>query len=100
MGLGRHMLHRQDIECRAFRSHQLHVRLYRDSQVCYVYIEDMKSPPPGFREDDFRAARWFTRGWCLQELIAPRSVEFYTADWRDIGSTFSLCSLIEDITAI
>lgn len=30
-------------------------------------------------------SRWFTRGWTLQELLAPRHIEFYANDWRLIG---------------
>jgi hypothetical protein len=78
---------------------------YRDSQVCYVYLEDVYCSPPAFREVEFPevefgGARWFTRGWCLQELIAPQTLEFFNAHWQDIGSKFSLCDLIEEITAI
>ena len=42
---------------------------YRDAYVCYVYLEDVPNPDPGFPEKEFYAARWFSRGWCLQELI-------------------------------
>ncbi|KAK0376891.1 HET domain-containing protein [Colletotrichum limetticola] len=30
----------------------------------------------------FRWCKWFTRGWTLQELIAPAAVEFYDAGWK------------------
>lgn len=71
----------------------------RDSQLCYVYLEDVAAPNDGFPAN-FRSARWFTRGWCLQELIAPTTVEFYAADWSELGTKLSLCSLIQNITAI
>ncbi|KAK4125716.1 HET-domain-containing protein [Parathielavia appendiculata] len=75
---------------------------YQGAQVCYVHLEDVLASHPGFvfPEQEFRAARWFTRGWCLQELIAPATLEFYTADWHNIGSKFSLCGLIEEIATI
>jgi hypothetical protein len=73
---------------------------YRSSEICYVYLEDVSTPDAGFPEREFWVARWFTRGWCLQELIAPSVVEFYTADWHDIGTKFSLCDLLEMITAV
>jgi hypothetical protein len=73
---------------------------YRDSQVCYVYLEDVFSSPPAFFESEFRSARWFTRGWCLQELIAPQTLEFFNSNWHEIGSKFSLCDLIRNITMI
>jgi hypothetical protein len=35
--------------------------------------------------------RWFARGWTLQELIAPRKVEFYNSKWLQLGTKRSLC---------
>jgi hypothetical protein len=43
---------------------------------------------------------WFTRGWTLQELIAPSSVEFYTSDWIYSGDKRSKADKISDITGI
>jgi hypothetical protein len=34
---------------------------------------------------DLKESRWFTRGWTLQELIAPSIVEFYDTDVSIIG---------------
>ena len=48
----------------------------------------------------FENSRWFTRGWTLQELIAPPMVEFYAHDWREIGTKFSLRKLISKVTGI
>ncbi|KAJ4286207.1 hypothetical protein N0V88_008070 [Collariella sp. IMI 366227] len=48
----------------------------------------------------FENSRWFTRGWTLQELIAPPIVEFYTKDWGEIGTKFSLRRVIKKITGI
>ncbi|KXX74108.1 Vegetative incompatibility protein HET-E-1 [Madurella mycetomatis] len=73
---------------------------YRNAEICYVFLEDVPGPDPNFPLDQFVAARWFTRGWCLQELIAPCNVEFYAADWAEIGTKLSLCNVIENITAI
>ena len=73
---------------------------YRDAYVCYVYLEDVPNPDPGFPEKEFYAARWFSRGWCLQELIAPQFVEFYTTGWQEIGTKLSLCDSIHEITGI
>ncbi|KAK1750200.1 hypothetical protein QBC47DRAFT_266431, partial [Echria macrotheca] len=33
----------------------------------------------------FRSSRWFTRGWTLQELIAPKRVEFFDRDGNFLG---------------
>ncbi|KAG7284528.1 hypothetical protein NEMBOFW57_010903 [Staphylotrichum longicolle] len=72
---------------------------YHRAEVCYVYLEDVTFASP-LLGPAFRSARWFTRGWCLQELIAPHAVEFYSADWREIGTKLSLCGIIQQITAI
>ncbi|KAL2133025.1 hypothetical protein VTI74DRAFT_2997 [Chaetomium olivicolor] len=48
----------------------------------------------------FENSRWFTRGWTLQELIAPPHVEFYAHDWREIGTKFSLRRVISKVTGI
>lgn len=73
---------------------------YRNAEICYVFLEDVPGSDPNFPLDQFVAARWFTRGWCLQELIAPCNVEFYAADWTEIGTKLSLCDVIEKTTAI
>jgi hypothetical protein len=63
---------------------------YENSQVCYVYLADV--PSPGFdpssevNGDLFSKSRWFTRGWTLQELIAPKKVQFFAKDWTLIGN--------------
>ncbi|KAF6818596.1 hypothetical protein CSOJ01_01761 [Colletotrichum sojae] len=58
---------------------------YEQASVCYIYLEDV---PPGddiaARKSRFRRSRWFTRGWTLQELVAPRFVEFYNSSWECI----------------
>ncbi|KAH6999350.1 heterokaryon incompatibility protein-domain-containing protein [Ilyonectria destructans] len=73
---------------------------YRLSTVCYVFLEDVPARAPNFPAAKFRKARWFTRGWCLQELLAPPKVEFYAKDWSDIGTKWSLLPLIQEITGI
>lgn len=45
---------------------------------------------PFLDESKFEAARWFSRGWCLQELLAPRELEFYASDWTELGTKWSL----------
>jgi len=48
----------------------------------------------------FENSRWFTRGWTLQELIAPPIVEFYSQGWHEIGTKFSLRKVISKVTGI
>ncbi|THU88842.1 hypothetical protein K435DRAFT_632200, partial [Dendrothele bispora CBS 962.96] len=67
-------------------------RLYENAEVCYVYLPDASSEEdprdPGSR---FEKSRWFTRGWTLQELIAPSaSVVFLDHSWEEIGTRYSL----------
>ncbi|KAI6001728.1 hypothetical protein EDC04DRAFT_1058126 [Pisolithus marmoratus] len=40
------------------------------------------------------------RGWTLQELIAPKRVEFFNKDWMPIGNKQRLAPTLEDITSI
>ncbi|KAI0538778.1 hypothetical protein GGR58DRAFT_466746 [Xylaria digitata] len=49
---------------------------------------------------EFRASRWFTRGWTLQELLAPFSVEFFGFSGQRLGSKLSLKNLIHEMTGI
>ncbi|CZR50162.1 uncharacterized protein PAC_00034 [Phialocephala subalpina] len=63
---------------------------YQNAQVCYVYLVDVLSsdsdPSPEVNDDAFSKSRWFTRGWTLQELIAPRCIQFFGQDWTLIGT--------------
>ena len=83
-------------------------RWYRSATRCYVYLSDVSSP--AFDTNDklselpfesaFRASRWFTRGWTLQELLAPRSVEFFSRECNQLGDKQSLQQQIHEITGI
>ncbi|KAF4827059.1 Vegetative incompatibility protein HET-E-1 [Colletotrichum tropicale] len=76
-------------------------RWYRQARVCYVYLSDLPSQYPGnVDRRQFNNAKWFTRGWTLQELIAPRAVEFYDQNWEEIGTKASLLDLLHDKTGI
>ncbi|KAK5993784.1 Vegetative incompatibility protein HET-E-1 [Cladobotryum mycophilum] len=79
---------------------------YKQSAECYAYFSDV---PPAKDEDDsvifgrLRSSRWFTRGWTLQELIAPENVLFYANDWTLLGrkdSPVVFTKLISEITGI
>ena len=69
---------------------------YRLSAVCYAWLEDWDGSAP----TSMRNSRWFTRGWTLQELIAPRCVEFLDPDWTPRGNKLSLGQLISAVTRI
>src|SRR4051812_44522184 len=78
---------------------------YRDAGKCYVYLIDVSTHK---RQADgnfswqlaFQKCRWFTRGWTLQELIAPTVVEFFSRDGKCLGDKESLEKEIYDITGI
>ncbi|KAK3305279.1 heterokaryon incompatibility protein-domain-containing protein [Chaetomium strumarium] len=73
---------------------------YRDAEVCYVFLADLE---PGSDEDlevALPRCRWFTRGWTLQELIAPREVVFFDKRWNNRGTKKHLTGLLNSITGI
>ncbi|KAH8653528.1 WD40-repeat-containing domain protein [Xylariales sp. PMI_506] len=71
---------------------------YRKAQKCYVYLTDVTKDERW--KVMFRKSRWFTRGWTLQELIAPTVVEFFSADYQYLGDRQSLVETIHEITRI
>ena len=74
---------------------------YGRAAICYTYLADV--PPGGDHRaagSAFRKSRWFRRGWTLQELIAPLSVQFLSEDWAPISSKHALIELVESITRI
>lgn len=83
---------------------------YRDSAICYAYLSDVDSSedPTKLAEGDdesfgsssFARSRWFTRGWTLQELLAPAEVIFLASDWSEIGTKKSLRSAVSRVTQI
>lgn len=83
-------------------------RWYQNAAQCYVYLSDISAS--GYEEDSqqtelawesaFRASKWFTRGWTLQELLAPASVEFFTKEGRRLGDKRSLEQQIHELTGI
>ncbi len=78
-------------------------RWYHDAARCYVYLSDVSitiDQPQMSWEPAFRASEWFTRGWTLQELVAPASVEFFTKEGRRLGDKTYLAQQIHEITGI
>ncbi|TBU24884.1 HET-domain-containing protein [Dichomitus squalens] len=76
-------------------------RWYSDAEVCYAYLADV---PDGCVLDapnsPFRKSRWHTRGWTLQELIAPAFLVFLSQEWHELGDRGSLANLLQQITRI
>ena len=77
-------------------------RWYREATQCYVYLSDVPDPkdPSSTVESTFPASRWFKRGWTLQELIAPSSVQFFSRTGQLLGSKTSREQQIHHITGI
>ncbi|THV00576.1 HET-domain-containing protein [Dendrothele bispora CBS 962.96] len=74
---------------------------YQDAEVCYAYLSDVsRHHNPRSFNSSFRICRWFTRGWTLQELLAPSTVIFFDADWTEIGTKSSLQDVITAMTGI
>ena len=75
-------------------------RWYKNSSRCYAYLSDVASGDQlrGYRE--FKKSAWFTRGWTLQELIAPGDLRFYDASWGFIGTKTELSSILNGVTNI
>ena len=51
-------------------------------------------------EASFRKSEWFTRGWTLQELLAPSSVDFFTGEWEKLGNKRLLIQQVHEVTGI
>ena len=83
-------------------------RWYREAAKCYVYLLDVSKSESSEQDHSsqsawelaFRESRWFTRGWTLQELIAPSSVEFFSLEGERLGDRASLEQQIHEITGI
>lgn len=75
-------------------------RWYRDSIKCYVYLSDVSFVDDTWPLAAFERSRWFTRGWTLQELLAPSIVQFFDANGRFLGSKETLREEIHQITHI
>lgn len=74
---------------------------YEQAAICYVYLGDVTDATSiTSEESEFHRARWHTRGWTLQELLAPRKINFYTRHWTFIGTKYTLCQELSAITRI
>lgn len=79
-------------------------RWYQRSSKCYVLLADVsvhsENVDLDHRDDQLRRSRWFTRGWTLQELLAPPSVLFFSREGNLLGCKQSLEKLLAEITGI
>ncbi|KAJ4111435.1 Vegetative incompatibility protein HET-E-1 [Fusarium equiseti] len=83
-------------------------RWYMKADKCYVYLTDVSALNIDTDNDfsqwqwmpAFRNSRWFTRGWTLQELIAPVSVEFFSKEGTNLGNKKFLEGAICEVTGL
>jgi hypothetical protein len=83
-------------------------RWYQDAVKCYVYLSDVSAKKRKLDgmltetswEHWLTSSQWFKRGWTLQELLAPSSVELFSQEWERLGDKMSLGPLISRITGI
>jgi Heterokaryon incompatibility protein (HET) len=81
---------------------------YRNAAKCYVYLSDVsittRKASNGSSQvtwkSAFQESRWFKRGWTLQELLAPVTVEFFSRERQRLGNKTSLRQQIHEITCI
>jgi hypothetical protein len=73
---------------------------YERAKICYVFLADVTNESFLSRNGTFHNSRWFTRGWTPQELIAPKSLAFFSSDSILLGTKAVLAHDIADITGI
>jgi hypothetical protein len=76
-------------------------RYYALADVCYAYLKDVPSSDDSFTLPPFfQYSKWHTRGWTLQELIAPRFLLFVSQAWEPLGTKADLAFELSAITHI
>ncbi|KAK6954829.1 hypothetical protein Daesc_004798 [Daldinia eschscholtzii] len=86
-------------------------RYYYNSALCIIYLEDVhsynkeadNSRKAITREEllaRIRTTRWLTRGWTLQELIAPSRRSYFASDWSEIEDGDDLLDTIAESAGI
>ncbi|KAE9371714.1 HET-domain-containing protein, partial [Stipitochalara longipes BDJ] len=78
---------------------------YLNADYCYIYLEDLDpNLPTNARPEEWLPhCRWLTRGWTLQELLAPKiakNVKFFDMDWRYRGTKLNLGDALSEYTGI
>lgn len=74
---------------------------YKEAVVCFALLSDFTvGAQSEALSKKFEECRWFTRGWCLQELIAPSNLLFYDREWTLVGEKKELKEEIETITGV
>ncbi|KAI1742660.1 HET-domain-containing protein [Xylaria scruposa] len=69
---------------------------YKNAGVCYAYLYDILDDI----ELNLAGSRWISRGWTLQELIAPCEIVFYSSDWKSLGTRSELSAYLATVARI
>ena len=69
-------------------------RWYQEADICYGFLADVS------REEEMSGCKWLTRGWTLQELIAPPNLLFLNKNWEELGTKGDLAESISRWTGI
>ena len=81
-------------------------RWYENARVCYAYLHDVSgsSLPTARNMERYPNSdgwpEWFSRGWTLQEMIAPRDLQFFNKHWHPIGNKRALSPILQNITRV
>lgn len=79
---------------------------YQKATICYAYLTDVRPMPPEWDEmtedyvQHFCQSKWFTRGWTLQELLAPGELTFYSRVWSKLASRTTMAGVISETAKI
>ncbi|OAL54538.1 HET-domain-containing protein, partial [Pyrenochaeta sp. DS3sAY3a] len=73
---------------------------YNDSLMCFAFLDDVLCKGGVLNLTEIRESSWFSRGWTLQELIAPKTMIFYSMDWQKLGSRIDLANTVSVATGI
>ena len=81
-------------------------RWYGNAKICYAYLHDVDGSSFPTEKDDKNYPKsngwpeWFSRGWTLQEMIAPQNLQFFNKDWQPIGDKKRLSRTLERTTGV
>ncbi len=74
---------------------------YSCASQCYAFLHDVDDDDdPRAPGSQFRKSVWFTRGWTLQELIAPSMLVFLSKDWNTIGTKHGMAPIVSEVTGV
>ncbi|RDW63767.1 hypothetical protein BP6252_11312 [Coleophoma cylindrospora] len=75
---------------------------YQDADVCYALLTDVDTTSTSVcpLEEQLAKSRWFTRGWTLQELLAPKTVIFFDNNWNILGTKATMTEVLARLTRI